>query len=155
MFQSETYGVIDGTFYDKGILNDPQTNDNWSNLNNNMSVNRTSQYTTIQSTVGSSQNRWIAPTVTETAFVIEFDKHSTTVVNQYFLINGTGIQLHLNNIPNANHLKFIVSNGNIKIYCDGEYKTTVTYSSHTGSVLFQFNSSGLRLDYSNFVIYPI
>lgn len=50
IFLQETYEVCDGVWFDKGILNDPQTNDNWVNYSSTATLTRTDTHSVLKET---------------------------------------------------------------------------------------------------------
>jgi len=161
--QSETYVITDSMFYDKAILNDPQTNDNWQ-YGSNLEVVRGTEYTTISET-GTSSAYYRANNYNEFTgdFIIEFDLHSIPNNYNYWLFTGTSdtpFTMSNLNLTDDAHIKLVVTGLSYAIYIDGVKfgsDRTINNRSDTGGLKFRFqlNNNANDLKYSNFVIYPI
>ena len=154
IFQSETYGIIDALFFDKGILNDPQTNNNWTNrASNPMEITRNSEYTLIKAPL-TSYGTYTPNITVENNYCIEFDYTHQGTGQWYLNVQGYSVTMS-SYINESCKVKLTVIDGTITIY-KNDVALTPTRTIGSGStVFFQINNGGANIGYSNFKVYPI
>lgn len=150
--------VYNCIFTDYGITS--KHNENWVNNNSNITVTRNDMYTTLTPSVNSSQNRYDVPTVPNQPFVIEFDKHNTSMAGAYILIGNTTIQFSSSfsgNLASAKHLKFTIQDDKVTCEHDGVVEQTQLDITSLSYIRFQINNNneGNVITFSNFRIYSI
>lgn len=159
-FVSETFGVIDGTFFDKGILNDPQTNDGWSL--NSTTRTRTNEYTELKHPTEVSQSTTFQTRLLDGNLTIEFDYYCTNVDEHGISIRKDSTVVVSRSLSHLNvpintwcHIKWILKNGEYFIYVDGVDKTPPSHSLGEYTHFFFRVNKTYIIRYENFVIYPI
>ena len=135
-------------------------NDSWVNNNSNITVTRNDEYTTLTPTVNSSQNRYDVPTIPAQPFVIEFDKHNTSMAGAYLLIGNVTIPFSTSfngRLASANHLKFTIQDNKVTCEHDGVVEQTQLNITSLTYIRFQINNNndGNVIQYSNFRVYGI
>ena len=153
-FVSETYSILDGTFFDKGILNDPQTNDNWTNRTTNpMEIIRNSEYTLIKAP-STSYGTYTPQITVDNDYCIEFNYNHQGTGAWYLNVQGYNITMS-SYINESCKVKITVIDGTITIYKNDVALTPTRTISGGSTVFFQINNGGANIGYSNFVVYPI
>ena len=154
--QSEIFAIIDSLFYDKGLTGTGQHNDNWSNLNNRMTITRETDGTLLTSTSDWGQLYVISQsTYFECDFCIEFDVLSISDTPAIRFRNSSNTSATHN--LQEGHYKIEWKSDSIKVLLDGVEQTHYI-SSLVGSdvnVYFEHSNTTDVLKYRNFVIYPI
>ena len=156
---SETYDLLDCTFYDKGTNTD--YNSNWSNYNSNITVERNDEYTTLTPGVNNNQNRFVISSsyIPSQPFVVEFNKYGTNVSGAMILIGSRAItfsSIWNGALASATHIKFTVEDDTISVEHDGITESSTLSITSLSDIQFRFSdlSSG-TIKYSDFKIYPI
>ena len=157
--QSETYGVIDGTFKDIGTSTDYTA---WRNSDfTGDNLQRNSEYTTLipQDTFDECD------IVVSNDFCIEFDVNITfTTNNAIFRFNqnrwngkGSLTTTQLGLSANVwSHVKLSKTSNTVAVIVDGETKTPITLSDTIDTFMIVLNYEGIsNLKYKNFCVYPI
>ena len=157
-FVSEPYSVLDTLAYDKGILDDPQTNDIYSRTS---SITRSSDGTgTVFSNSdwnncfilnGSSQD-W-----SNSGLAVEFEVLSLTGSGESRFTVNDGSSKHTT-LKNTGTHKFTISNGVIKYFVGGtQVGSDVSYDNTVSTVkLILINTNSARaMKFKEFKVYPI
>ena len=153
---SEIYEVLDGTFFDKGILNDPQTNDNWTNSNNRMTVNRDNEGTLLTSTSAwayyqaNNNNTFTSP------LCVEFDVVSSEQTPSIRFKNDNSNAPYT--ISETGHYKITFGEDSITITVNDvskQHYIPVSILELPFTVFFEMSDANEKVKYKNFVVYPI
>ena len=160
---SETYEIIDATFYDKAI--EGSKNTNWNNYNNRITVETDNTGTTLTNT--NSSNGYCFANGSDpfvfTDYCCEFDVLAINgAVKWYHQDNNSNQDLfRIDNYYSSGtvHFKLECQDGSLKVYTDGTLRTTVT-NTVTGpfevAIRIDANVSDPRsIKYKEFIIYPI
>lgn len=161
---SNTYEVTDATFYDKGILNDPQTNNNWYvRVPSNTSITRQSDGTLIEwsGTYGhviADYNNSVQNYCT-TPFAIEFDllNNENGIWQMYNGSSSSPVRVE-QSFSQLGHYKIINTLTEQYWYCNGTEISSDTKTFDKSYFAFLSTSSVAdvrKVKYANFVMYPI
>ena len=152
---STPYEVIDATFYDKGILNDSQTNDNWDTKQ--ATIDRQSTYTELTGSTTVFQVKNISDGV-----IIEFDYYCTSASE-----NGISVRQGSSSVwqwtltqlgVSANtwcNIKWKLANGEFWIWVDGVDKTPTTHTISAFNKFYFRVTNDYNIRYKEFKVYPI
>ena len=160
IFVSETYELIDASFYDKGT--DTEYNTGWSNPSNNTTVTRSSTETTlIQTTSGTTgfYQTNIVDNPLPNQCTIEFDVNlSSTGEVMSFRADSTVVNwITLSEYSLAadtwHHFKFEINGTTVKPTINNVAKSTETWTNTVNRFAFRLNSQELTIKYKNFVVY--
>ncbi len=144
-------------FHDVGTSSD--YNSNW--INQNLSINRTNDYTVL-SNLGDFSQSYTAKVIFSTDCVIEWDNYGKPNNLDYCIISDQkNIQSNVINfdnlgIDNDSHIKIVISDGIVKPYVDNVAKPTFKLNANINHGLifhFQINPGGADIKYSNFSIH--
>ena len=164
MFLQETYEVIDGEFYDKGLSGDGNHNDNWySRVPSDTSITRQSDGTLIEWSsvyahviadyINSVQNYCTTP------FAIEFDllDNENGVWQMFNGSSSSPVRLE-QSFSQLGHYKIINTLTEQHWYCNGTEisSDTKTFDKFYFAFLsIRSNVNARKVKYANFVMYPI
>jgi len=155
--QSEPYPVIDGQFFDAGILNDPRNNDTYYTVN--CQYERQSDGTLITPTTSNNGYLMIDETGDTKPFntdlcyecdIVSSD-HSS---NGFFIVGTTNKSFNIPVTTTGYHIKIEVKTTGISVTIDEG--TPTDYPTITGNydIRFIINKSG-TVKFKNAVLYPI
>lgn len=148
-FVSETYSIIDGTFFDEGT----SENTKW---NGELQRSYGSNGTTLTSTANWQVLYAGNPSITFlNPVTVEFDITAITdTPNIRFYHNSTGVP-HI--LSQTGHYKFVIGTDSVKVYKDGveiqNWLSALVGQNFT--LAWQFSDTTDGLTFKNFVVYPI
>lgn len=158
IIQSEIYEVIDGTFLDRAVTG--QKNTNWTNPSSNIQEYIDDTGTLLTNSNTSAMHYW-ANNYSEfnTGFAVEFDliEYTDNTLPAFRLIGTNTHQLVFKTIgcPQNSHLKIIVDGTGIKYQIgNGTITDFVTTTDTAFRMGFRF-AGQCSIKYKNFVAYPI
>ena len=162
---SETLPVLDATFFDKGILNDPQTTDVWYNQQN-ASLTRSSEYSEITENGGTAILRLkSANSIDKTSICVEFDVWVDNVNENFMSFANTTVgtykgayKLSEMNLQAEtwNHIKLEVDSNGV-VTPNGITSAQKTLDFNTEKMVFAFLTNGAitKVRFKNWCVYPI
>ena len=162
---SETLPVLDATFFDKGILNDPQTTDVWYNQQN-ASLTRASEYSEITENGGTAILRLkSANSIDKTSICVEFDVWVDNVNENFMSFANTTVgtykgayKLSEMNLQAEtwNHIKLEVDSNGV-VTPNGITSAQKTLDFNTEKMVFAFLTNGAitKVRFKNWCVYPI
>lgn len=164
--QSEPYPITDAIYYDKGILNDPQTTDIWYNQQNAVNT-RGDTYSEITENGGTAILRLkTANSIDKTNICVEFDVWQDGATSNNFMsfVNTTmSTYTGTYNLGNLNlqtetwnHIKLEIDNNGV-ITPNGLTSAQKTLSVNTNKMLFCFLTNGdiTKIRFKDWRVYPI
>jgi len=159
MFQSETYGVIDGTFKDIGT--DVPKTATWYNQGNNFTITPDSSGTTVSASTSSLQsmfadsNGFSASFKFDSVICVEFDLISADNTFIFAILGNSNTSITCS-VSQTGHYKIYYDGEKQYKYLNGELIETPSVRTLTPNcaVGFRINGTG-TIKFKNFVIYPI
>ena len=157
LFSSGLFNNFD-EFSDAGV--DSEYNSKW--INQDLTINRSANYTTLSNNMSSSQ-QYIAKKIIYEDCVIEWDNHGEPNNSDYCILSDSkNNKSNLINfiddlgITGDCHVKLVISDGQITPYVNNEAKTPIKLNVDLAKGLlfrFQINPGGADIRYSNFTIH--